>query len=113
MNRGRSQLVLYWDRDCKKPIEKMANDEPIDLGETILDGEKRLIEFFVKNEGDRAFYMTKLDTTKRPDYKVQFEATKILPGQVIPVYLEWDTSKAVDDLKFEFTLDGKFYPFGG
>ncbi len=112
MKRGRSQLVLYWDRECKKPIERMPSDEPVDLGETILDGDKKVIEFFLKNEGDRTFYLTNIQTTKRPDLKINFEVTKIRPNQVIPVYLEWDTARAVDDLKFEFLLDGKFYPFG-
>ena len=112
MPRGRSQLVLYWDRQCTKPIERIRTEDPIDLGETILDGDTKIIGFFLKNEGDRTFYLTNIQTTKRPDLKVNFEAQKIRPGQVIPCYLEWDTAKAVDDLKFEFTLDGKFYPFG-
>ncbi len=109
MTRGVSRLVLYWDPECTKPVGKK---EAVDLGDTVLDGEKQVFIFHVKNEGNRAFYADGVACTRRPDVTASLSAKRIAPGGVAQFTVEWDTSRAESDLDFQFEIEGKCYPFG-
>ncbi len=119
MPRGQVRLRMYWDQECKKPVDQPMDEHerpiPVDLGEvSYVEGGRKTFELYLRNEGDRTYYIGNIRATDRPDLTIIFEAERriIKPRQVIPLQVIWEMSKAQDDLRFDFGLEGKFYVFG-
>ena len=119
MARGNVKLRMYWDQECKQPVEHVRDENeqpvPVDLGEvSYIEGGTKTFQLYLKNEGDRTYYIGNIRVTARVDLTVLLNAEKrvIKPSQIIPLDIVWDMAKADEDLRFDFALEGKFYVFG-
>ena len=119
MARGQVKLRMYWDLECRKPLDQPMDEHerpiPVDLGEvSYVEGGHKSFDLYLRNEGDRTYYIININATNRPDLTIIFNAERriIKPRQMIPLQVIWDMSKAQDDLRFDFGLEGKFYVFG-